>query len=77
MSILHLPASTNGEEVSAALTEYGAVIVDNLVTAAYMDGVADELRPWIDATEFGPDDLPDGVPSAQVVWSVVRRSAAN
>jgi ectoine hydroxylase-related dioxygenase (phytanoyl-CoA dioxygenase family) len=57
MSILHLPASTNGEEVSAALAEFGAVIVDNLVTAAYIDGVADELRPWIDATEFGPDDF--------------------
>ncbi len=57
MSILHLPASTTGEEVSAALAEYGAVIVDNLVTPAYMDGVADELRPWIDATKFGPDDF--------------------
>ncbi len=57
MSILHLPASTTGEEVSAALAEYGAVIVDNLVSAAYMDRVADELRPWIDATEFGPDDF--------------------
>jgi Phytanoyl-CoA dioxygenase (PhyH) len=57
MSILHLPASTRGEEVSSALTEYGAVIVDNLVTAAYMDGVADELRPWLDATKFGPDDF--------------------
>lgn len=57
MSILHLPASTTGEEVSSALTEYGAVVVDNLVTAAYMDSVADELRPWIDATNFGPDDF--------------------
>jgi hypothetical protein len=77
MSILHLPASTNGEEVSAALAEFGAVIVDNLVTAAYMDGVADELRPWIDATEFGPDDFTGRVPSALAVWSVARRSAVN
>ena len=57
MSVLHLPASTTGEEVSAALTDFGAVIIDNLVTAGYMDSVADELRPWIDATRFGPDDF--------------------
>jgi ectoine hydroxylase-related dioxygenase (phytanoyl-CoA dioxygenase family) len=57
MSILHLPATATGEEVSAALTEYGAAVIDNLVSAEYMDSVADELRPWTDANAFGPDDF--------------------
>jgi len=41
MSILHLPASASGEEVSAALTEHGAAVVDNLVSAEYIDSVAE------------------------------------
>lgn len=57
MSILHLPASVTGEEVSAELTEHGAAVVDNLVSAEYIDSVAEELRPWTDATRFGPDDF--------------------
>ena len=57
MSIQHLPATASGEEVAAALSEDGVVVVDNLISAAAMDSVADELRPWIDATAVGPDDF--------------------
>src|ERR1022692_1630084 len=57
MSINHLPASASADEIAAALAQDGAAIVDRMTTAAAMDNVAEELRPWIDATAFGPDDF--------------------
>ena len=57
MSIKHLAAIASAEEVGAALAQDGAAIVDQLVTAEVMDNVADELRPFTDATRFGPDDF--------------------
>ena len=57
MSIEHLPATATGEEVAAILTRDGAVIVDQLITAEAMDEVAADLRPFIDATGFGPDEF--------------------
>ena len=57
MSIQHLPASASADEIAAALAQDGAAIVDRMTTAAAMDQVAEELRPWIDATAFGPDDF--------------------
>jgi len=57
MSIKHLPATAAADDVAAALAQDGAAIVDNLVTSEVMDQVAEELRPWIDATRFGPDDF--------------------
>ena len=57
MSIKHLAATASADEVAAALAQDGAAIVDHLVTAEGMDKVAEELRPWIDATRFGPDDF--------------------
>jgi ectoine hydroxylase-related dioxygenase (phytanoyl-CoA dioxygenase family) len=57
MSITHLPATTTADEVAAALTEFGAVIVDQMISREAMDSVADELKPWTDATRFGPDDF--------------------
>jgi hypothetical protein len=35
----------------------GAVIVDRLAPAALMDRIDQELRPFVDATPFGPDDF--------------------
>ncbi|HYL57539.1 MAG TPA: phytanoyl-CoA dioxygenase family protein [Candidatus Acidoferrales bacterium] len=57
MNITHLPATTTADEVAAALTEVGAVIVDQMLSAEEMDAVAAELKPWTDATKFGPDDF--------------------
>jgi ectoine hydroxylase-related dioxygenase (phytanoyl-CoA dioxygenase family) len=57
MSVKHLPATSSADEVAAALAQDGAAIVDHLVTAEVLDKVAEELRPWIDATRFGPDDF--------------------
>ncbi len=57
MNITHLPATATADEVAAALTEAGAVIVDQMLSPDEMDAVADELKPWTDATKFGPDDF--------------------
>ncbi len=57
MSIKHLAATASADEVTAALAQDGAAIVDRLVTSKVMDTVADELRPFMDATRFGPDDF--------------------
>jgi ectoine hydroxylase-related dioxygenase (phytanoyl-CoA dioxygenase family) len=57
MSIKHLAAIASPDEVAAALAQDGAVIVDQLATPAIMDTVAEELRPFIEATHFGPDDF--------------------
>jgi ectoine hydroxylase-related dioxygenase (phytanoyl-CoA dioxygenase family) len=57
MSIKHLAATASADEVAAALAQDGAAIVDQLITAKTVDTVAEELRPWIDATRFGPDDF--------------------
>ncbi len=57
MSIKHLAATAAADEVAAALAQDGAVIVDQLVAAEVMDTIAKELRPFTDATRFGPDDF--------------------
>ncbi len=55
MPLRHLPASATPEEVTAILKEDGAVIIDSVLSRAEMDEVAKELKPWMDATPFGPD----------------------
>jgi ectoine hydroxylase-related dioxygenase (phytanoyl-CoA dioxygenase family) len=57
MSLKHLAATASAEEAAAALAQDGAVIIDQLISAEAMDHLDDELRPWIDATRFGPDDF--------------------
>jgi ectoine hydroxylase-related dioxygenase (phytanoyl-CoA dioxygenase family) len=57
MSIKHLPATCTADQICAALGEDGCVVVDNVVRPEVMDEVAAELRPYWDATPFGPDDF--------------------
>src|SRR5882724_434936 len=57
MTIQHLPPSASGEDVAAILSEECVVVVDNLISEAEMDSVAEEIRPWTDATAYGPDDF--------------------
>ncbi len=57
MSIKHLPASASADEICAVLGEDGVVVVDRIVRPEIMDEVADELRPFTDATPFGADDF--------------------
>jgi ectoine hydroxylase-related dioxygenase (phytanoyl-CoA dioxygenase family) len=55
--IKHLPASASADEICAALDEDGCVVVDRVVGPEVMDEVAQELRPFTDATPFGADDF--------------------
>jgi len=55
MPLQHLPASATPEEVAAIVKRDGAVIVDSVLTREEMDGIAAELRPFMEATPFGPD----------------------
>src|ERR1700720_2241254 len=57
MSIKHLPATASGDDINAALGEDGAVVVDRVATPEVMAQVAAELRPFTEATAFGPDDF--------------------
>ena len=57
MSIRHLAASAGADDIAAALTEDGAVIVDSLAPASLMDRAAAELQPYIAATRIGRDDF--------------------
>ena len=57
MSVKHLPLTATPEQVSAALTGDGAVIVDELISSSDNDSVAAELRPYLDSTGFGHDEL--------------------
>jgi ectoine hydroxylase-related dioxygenase (phytanoyl-CoA dioxygenase family) len=57
MTIRHLAASAGADDIAAALTEDGAVIVDALAPASLMDRAAAELQPYIAATRIGRDDF--------------------
>jgi len=57
MSIQHFSPSTSPDEIAAALAQDGVAVVDRMVAPAVMDKVAEELRPFTDATRLGPDDF--------------------
>ncbi len=57
MTLKHLTATVSPDEAAAILKEDGAVVIDQLISAEAMDHVANELKPFIDATRFGPDDF--------------------
>lgn len=57
MSLRHLPPTASPAEVVAALHADGACIVDNLVSNALMDQVAEEMDPYVDLTPDGGDDF--------------------
>jgi hypothetical protein len=57
MNVQHLPATSTPDEVAAILERDGAVVIDQLISHEEMDAIAAELRPFIDATAFGPDDF--------------------
>jgi len=57
MALQHFNVNASVDDVVAALKRDGACIVDNVISRGEMDAVAAELKPWIDATAFGPDDF--------------------
>lgn len=56
-SLEHLPPDADADAATALLKRDGAVIIDNLVAPQAMDAIAAELKPWLDATPFGPDSF--------------------
>lgn len=57
MKIEHLPKDTTGETIAEIVKRDGAVIVDRVISTGEVDALTAELKPWMDATQFGPDDF--------------------
>ena len=57
MSVSHLPADVDAEELVDRLSRDGAVIVDHLAPPDLLDRIGDELAPSLAATPMGPDDF--------------------
>jgi len=57
MSITHLAASASPEEIAAVLERDGVAVVDRVVAPEILDRARSELRHWLDATPYGPDDF--------------------
>jgi ectoine hydroxylase-related dioxygenase (phytanoyl-CoA dioxygenase family) len=57
MPIQHLPAHTTAAVVAEIVKEEGAVVVDGMASTDLMDRIETELRPYLDATPFGPDEF--------------------
>src|SRR5512140_1276025 len=58
--VSHLPrlsAGATAEEVSTALVEHGAVIIERLLDEATCAQLATELDPWLELTPVGADDF--------------------
>jgi hypothetical protein len=55
MALQHFARTAPADDIVAAIRRDGAAIVDNVLTRDEMDAVAAELKPWMDATAFGPD----------------------
>ena len=75
MPVKHLPADTTGPVVAAMVKEEGAVVVDELVPPGLMETIESELRPYLDATSFGPDDF-SGVLTRRTGSLIARSPAA-
>ena len=54
-ALTHLAADTPADEVLAVLQRDGALILDDMLTAAEADALTAELRPYVEATPTGRD----------------------
>jgi hypothetical protein len=57
MPIRHLGADVSAAVVAEIVKDEGAVIVDGVASSDLLDSIGAELRPYLDATPFGPDDF--------------------
>lgn len=57
MGVEHLSSTATGEEIAAVMARDGCVVVDRLVEVDVLDAALDELAPWLEATDLGPDDF--------------------
>jgi ectoine hydroxylase-related dioxygenase (phytanoyl-CoA dioxygenase family) len=57
VTLHHLPPTATADQVIAALRADGACIVDRLAPERLMDGIAEEMEPYIDLTPEGRDNF--------------------
>ncbi|MBV9903875.1 MAG: phytanoyl-CoA dioxygenase family protein [Alphaproteobacteria bacterium] len=57
MKLEHFSPETPVVEIANAIRRDGACIVDQVISREKMDAVAADLKPWMDATPFGPDEF--------------------
>jgi ectoine hydroxylase-related dioxygenase (phytanoyl-CoA dioxygenase family) len=57
VDVPRLPSDASGDAVAQALGEAGCAIVERVAPPALLGRVMDELRPWIEATPYGPDEF--------------------
>jgi ectoine hydroxylase-related dioxygenase (phytanoyl-CoA dioxygenase family) len=57
MALEHFSAETEPKNIANAIRRDGAAIIDDVLSRAEADAVEGELRPWLDRTNFGPDDF--------------------
>ena len=57
MAVPRLAADANVDEVEAQLRDAGCVIVEGLAPPGLLDRIADELEPYLAATQPGGDDF--------------------
>ncbi|MGE4480357.1 phytanoyl-CoA dioxygenase family protein [Acidocella sp.] len=74
MSLLHLPADTSPDTLSAALREEGYAIIDELVPPGLMDRIEAEMNPHIEVTPYGGDAFVGK--ATRRTGSMIARSAA-
>ncbi|HZZ86772.1 MAG TPA: phytanoyl-CoA dioxygenase family protein [Caulobacteraceae bacterium] len=56
-TLKHLPADADAKEIAAILDSDGALILDDVLTAAEVARVRGEIDPYIDATKDGRDSF--------------------
>ena len=57
VKIEHLSKDVPPETVAELLKRDGSVIVDQVISTGEVDAITAELKPWLDATPFGPDEF--------------------
>jgi ectoine hydroxylase-related dioxygenase (phytanoyl-CoA dioxygenase family) len=57
MHLPYLPATARGNEIAAALADAGCVVVEHVASGETLARLAAELRPYVEATPFGPDEF--------------------
>lgn len=57
MSVVHLSRDSSADEVGDALEREGALVIDDVLSAAELETLQKELAPWIAATAKGGEDF--------------------